>query len=204
MIKKLLIILSLIFLSLSPSVQAADLTVSPNSDFSNPTTNFSAGQTIYVKISADSDGSKKHEVHLKDNQSNTINTYNMESAGGNQFRGSLSAPQNSGYYSLEARIESEGSVTSSTKTIKVGETNNSNSNVKVHVNVNTSGQNILGNSKTSSPSPIPSPTSDASPTPDQEESTEPSPSPDESQPIQKSFFEKVFSFFDRLFVNIFR
>lgn len=204
---KTLLATSLMFLTVAAQAQAASsLVISKNSDFSSPTTNFEANQTIYVKVSANSDGSKKHDLNLRDNQYNLIQTYNLEGQGGNQFKGSLPAPQNSGYYTLEARIEAEGSVTSSTRTIKVGETNNANSSVKVNVNVSTGDQSVLGNK--SSPSPIPS-----NPSPTSEESALPTPSPtpdantlpgsDIDFSENEGIFKSIIDFFKNLFGGIF-
>lgn len=213
MFKKLLAISSIVFLSAAPTALASDLIISKNSDFSNPSTNFSTGQTIYIKVSANSDGANKHELSLRDNEYNLISTYNLDSLGSNQFKGSLPTPQNSGYYSLEARIESAGSVTSSTKTINVGDSNNTNSNVKVHVNVSASGQSTQNRSSQNSPSPKSSPSPKISPEPNDDElpspstitSPAPSSSPDaEKEVTQKDFFEKIFSFFDKFLAAILR
>ena len=130
----------------------------------------------------------------------------MQNQGNNQFLGSLTAPQDSGLYSLEARIESESSVTSSVRTIKVGESTNS--NVKVNVNVSANGQNVLGNTS-NSPSPkSPSPDASPGPTDGQSESPQPetSPSPVENTDNNQKtlgLFAKVFSFFERIFAGIF-
>ena len=206
---KLLLGLCLIFLPVTASaVFASELTISKTADFSNPTTSFSSGETVYVRISANSDGSKKHDLNLRDNNYNLISTYNLEklheqseynlqNQGNNQFLGSLTAPQDSGLYSLEARIESESSVTSSVRTIKVG--SSTNSNVKVQVKVNTS----------NSPSPkSPSPDASPGPTDGQSESPQPetSPSPVENTDNNQKtlgLFAKVFSFFERIFAGIF-
>ncbi len=157
--KKVLISLLPVFfaLFLTPtSVASSNLEVSANSDFSNQTLNFNAGQTVYVRLSAQSSGAKTHTLNLRDNQYNLLNSYDL-SISGNQFTASFSAPSNEGYYSLEAKVESEGSLTTAVKTIKIGSPQNANVNVSIRSNV--PGQKVLG---TDSSSASTEPTSKAS------------------------------------------
>ena len=119
-------------------VQAGDsnLEVASDSNFSSQTINFSAGQTIYVRVTANNEGTDKHQLNLRDNQYNLISSYNL-SKEGSQFTASLAAPSSDGYFSLEAQIVSAGSNNTSVKTIKIGDPQNA--NVKVSVNENSSG-----------------------------------------------------------------
>ena len=110
--------------------------VASDSNFSSQTTNFSARQTIYVRVAANNEGTDKHQLNLRDNQYNLISSYNLNREG-SEFTASLAAPSSEGYYSLEAQITSSGSNNTSVKTIKVG--NPQNANVKVSVKENTSG-----------------------------------------------------------------
>ena len=114
------------------SVQAGDtsLEVASDSNFSSQTTNFSAGQTIYVRVNANNEGTDKHQLNLRDNQYNLIQSYNLNKEG-SKFTASLSAPSSPGYYSLEAQITSAGANSTSVKTIKIGEAGNA--SVKVDV-----------------------------------------------------------------------
>src|SRR3990170_5175966 len=119
-------------------VQAGDsnLEVASDSNFSSQTINFSAGQTIYVRVTANNEGTDKHQLNLRDNQYNLISTYNLNKEG-SRFTASLAAPSSDGYFSLEAQIVSAGSNNTSVKTIKIGDPQNA--NVKVSVNENSSG-----------------------------------------------------------------
>lgn len=137
------------FLSLAPKAYAdSNLEVATDSNFSSQTTNFSAGQTIYVRLSSESTGDKKKVLNIRDNQYNFIQSHSLNKTG-DKFSTSFSAPQNEGYYSLEAQVESDGNNTTSVKTIKVGIPQNA--NVKVSIKNNASGQSVT--TKTPSPSP---------------------------------------------------
>lgn len=197
----LLTLVSLLLFSASgyPNrVQAgSDLHISANSDYSILNTEFSPGETVYVKVTANSEGKTKKELNLRDNQYQLISTHGLNYLGNNTFQGSLTAPANSGTYSLETRIESEGSVSTSVKTIKVG---SASSKVNVKVNVQSNGQNVLGNSQT--PTPNPSPT--ASPSTTSSPSIQPQHSPDsEIKAENENIFERISSFFKKLFEKFF-
>src|SRR3990167_11159413 len=101
-----LFLISVFILGPSASVQAGDngLEVASDSNFSSQTTNFSAGQTIYVRVTANNEGTDKHQLNLRDNQYNLISSYNLNREG-SEFTASLAAPSSEGYYSLEAQIE---------------------------------------------------------------------------------------------------
>lgn len=176
------------------------LIIATDAGFANQTDNFTAGQTIWVKASANSDGSQKRQLNLRDNNYNLLESFTFEYIGGNQFKKSIGAPQNQGYYSLEARIESPGSVTAQVKTIKVGKT--SNASINVDVDVSSNGQQVLG-SKPKSPTPTATPTT---PTRTPSSSPEPSPTlPGASIDVgdNKSFLDHISEFFKKLFESIF-
>ena len=120
------------------SIQAGDtsLEVAQDSNFASQTINFSAGQTIYVRVNANNEGTDKHQLNLRNNQYNLIQSYNLNKEGF-KYTASLPAPSSEGYYSLEAQIVSAGSNNTSVKTIKVGQPQNA--NVKVSVNESSSG-----------------------------------------------------------------
>ena len=203
MLKYLLMFIALPFLIL-PSVVAdnSDLIISKNPNFSKETEEFTAGETIHVKVTANSSGTKKHDLNLRDNQYNLLETYSLEYLGDNTFRGQLPSPQSSGYYSLEARVESEDSVSTSVKTIKVGEPTST--SVNVNVSSKTGGQRVLGQTNpTPSPSPIisPGPSDETSPTPPTET---PPQSTDGQVDISKSFFDKIRDFFEKIFRSIWK
>ena len=129
---------SVVALALSAKVQADDngLEVAQDSNFSSQTINFSTGQTIYVRVTANNEGTDKRQLNLRDNQYNLIKSYTL-AKDGSKFTVSLPVPSSEGYYSLEAQITSSGSNNTSVKTIKVGKPQNA--NVKVSVNESTSG-----------------------------------------------------------------
>lgn len=184
------------------NVQAEDddLQIAKDANFSNIDDQFSPSQTIYVKAKADSDGSKKKQLNLRDNNYNLITSYTLDYVGSNEFKKTITAPQSSGYYSLEARIESEGSVSTLVKTIEVG--NSSSSSINIDVSSRSGGQTISGRSTSptsspaviSSPSPSPSPSQSTEPTPQAEQSEEPEKDKGIFAQI-KDFFEKLFSIF---------
>src|SRR3989338_3234871 len=164
-----LFLTSVFVFGLSASIHAGDngLEVASDSNFSSQTTNFSAGQTVYVRVTAANEGTDKRQLNLRDNQYNLIKSYTL-SKDGSKFSASLPAPSSEGYYSLEARIESAGSVNTSVKTVKVGKPQNA--NVKVSVNESSSGvsqsteEEVLGtNDEDQDQTPVLSPSPESSP-----------------------------------------
>ena len=164
-----LFLTSVFVFGLSASIHAGDngLEVASDSSFSSQTTNFSAGQTIYVRTTANNEGTDKRQLNLRDNQYSLIKSYNLNKEG-SKFSASLPAPSSEGYYSLEARIESAGSVSTSVKTIKVGSPQNA--KVKVSVNESSSGvsksteEEVLGtDDEDQDQSPALSPSPESSP-----------------------------------------
>lgn len=150
------------------SSSALEITKDPS--FTNKTNEFSAGQTVYVRVTSEVSGSTKRELNLRDNSYNLVTTYGLSSIGGNQYTASFSAPNNAGIYSLEARLESDGSVVNLVQTIEVeGNSTNSSVSVKIDNKVNTgtqedegSGEEVLMEiSEEASPSVEASPSSQA-------------------------------------------
>lgn len=144
LMKLLLPIFALIIFTIFPSnILAASLEVSKTADFSQITTDFNAGQTIYVRVVTDNNGDDKRALNLRDNNYNLLQSFTF-SKSADTYTTNIQAPQNGGYYSLEARIESESSSAISVKTIKIGTPTLA--NVKVNVNSQKSGQssNVLG------------------------------------------------------------
>src|SRR4030042_3101037 len=118
----------------------SNLEVAADSNFSNQTTNFSAGQQIYVRINTDSSGEQKHQLNLRDNSYSLIKFYNLNK-NGNLYSTNFNAPQGVGYYSLEAEIVSAGRNVTNVKTIKDGSPNNANVSVRINNETSTSGNN---------------------------------------------------------------
>ncbi len=128
---------------------ASNLEVSNNADFSAQTLHFNGGDNIFVRLQSLSVGNLKSQLNLRDSDYNLVNTFKLQREG-SYYSVILPAPYTSGYYSLEAQVESEGASTTSVKTIKVG--NPTSANVSVHVNSSTRGQstNVLGEKQTDS------------------------------------------------------
>lgn len=179
--------ISLFVLVFFAGVHAGDnsLEVASDSTFSTQTTNFSAGQTIYVRVTANNEGTDKHQLNLRDNQYNLISSYNLNKEG-SKFTASLTAPSSEGYYSLEAQIVSAGSNNTSVKTIKVGKPQNA--NVKVSVNESSSGTSQSTEGKVEE-SKDEDQIGEASPTPESSPVVE----VNEQEPKEESFWTPVFN-----------
>jgi|SRR3989344_815627 len=141
--KHFLPVLISLFLLPSMVLASSPLLVSQSSDFSSDVRDFSAGQTIYVKIETDNSGDNQKVLNLRDNSYNLLKTYPLNKSG-SVYTVSFGAPSGDGYYSLEAKIESSGQNTTSVKTVKVGSVNAA--SVKVNVNSKTEGQSRAGGS----------------------------------------------------------
>ncbi len=173
---------SLLFISstlfLPKSTLASSLQTFSDSSYSSQTQNFDPGQTVWVRVSSSSNGSKSHALNLRDNNYGLVTSYNLSNSG-DHFITNFSAPQNSGIYSLEARIEDDGDNQTFVQTIKVGSTGNGNSSVSVHIENSVNGQTTYSktethsssksvNSNTPNPTPQESPTPEISPSPVEE------------------------------------
>ncbi|OGD96491.1 hypothetical protein A3B52_02605 [Candidatus Curtissbacteria bacterium RIFCSPLOWO2_01_FULL_41_28] len=176
---------------------STNMEIAADAGFTNQTLQFSAGQTIYVRVTANNSGDTKSVLNLRDNLYNLLATYGFSKTGSNpyQFTVNFPAPGASGNYSLEANIESNGSVVNYVRTIEVEGSNsdqsaNSQVNVKVENKVNTGNQ--------------------TSPTPGVEGVYTPGVSPDnvlgeqasqsqETQGFFASLWAKIASFFSGLF-----
>lgn len=128
--------------------------IAADSSFTNKTLKFNSGQTVYVRVASDVSGQTKRVLNLRDNTYNLIKTYALRLISSNPyvFTTSLPAPHVAGNYSLEAIVESKGSVVNLVKTIEVGGNGGNNSSVSVNINnqVNTGPS---ANSSTSEESP---------------------------------------------------
>jgi len=117
---------------------SSNMEISNRADFSSENLDFNGGDVIFVRVLSSSVGRLKSQLNLRDNRYNLVNTFNLEREGG-YYSTALPAPYNAGYYSLEAKIESEGSNSTSVKTIKVG--NVAGASVKVNVESKVAGTN---------------------------------------------------------------
>lgn len=173
----------------SPVFAGSNLETATDASFATSTQDFSPGQTIYVRISADNSGETSHQLNLRDNQYNNLESFTLNKLSGNQFSINFSAPQNEGYYSLESQVESQGSISTSVKTIKVGSPQNA--SVKVNIQNKVQGQSVTDQFNTNNQKP-PSPPANSSPLPTNfSEEPEIFDNPDftfEDKPHQKSNF----------------
>lgn len=167
--------------------------IAQDSSFANKTLKFNSGQTIYVKVTSDVSGQTKRVLNLRDNTYNLIKTYALRLISSNPyvFTTSLPAPHVAGNYSLEAIVESKGSVVNLVKTIEVGGNGGNNSSVSVNINnqVNTgppagSGLTNENNQPSNSPEAV-----------QQDQSSQ----PEETQGFFASLWSKVVEFFKGIF-----
>src|SRR3989338_692653 len=87
MIPALVIFLSLNFSNLIPDINidkiinsatsGSSMEIASDASFANQTLEFNAGQTIYVRVTTENDGSDKHVLNLRDNNYSLITTYSM-------------------------------------------------------------------------------------------------------------------------------
>jgi len=121
----------------------SNLEISTTSSFSALSTNFSGGQTIFVRLASGLPSLSESKLNVRDNEYNLVNSFDFEKDG-SYFSAVVAAPYNQGYYSLEAIVKNNDSNTTSVKTIKVG--NPTNANVRVNVKSSESGSEVLGES----------------------------------------------------------
>ncbi len=121
----------------------SNLEISTTSSFSALSTNFSGGQTIFVRLASDLPGMSEGKLNVRDNEYNLVNSFDFEKDG-SYFSAVVAVPYDQGYYSLEAIVKNNDSNTTSVKTIKVG--NPTNANVRVNVHSSASGSEVLGES----------------------------------------------------------
>lgn len=129
-----------IFLLAPTSIFAASLEVSNNPSFGVAIKDFSVGETIYIRMNSDDSGDKQKVVNVRKNDYSLLKSYPLNK-NGNMFSASFPVPGASGYYSLEARVESSDSSSVSVVTIRVGDVQGV--NIKVNVNNNTSSNVVI-------------------------------------------------------------
>lgn len=86
--------------------------------YSQPTHNFSPGQRVYIKVEAFG-GEKGKTLRLLDSSKNEIQRLTLNQSG-NVFTTSFTAPETSGIYYIDIKIEGEGSSFASQENINVG------------------------------------------------------------------------------------
>jgi len=204
MISAVIIFLSMNFSNLIPDIDipkiiddatsGSAMEIAADSAFTNKTLKFNAGQTIYVRVTAENDGSDKHVLNLRDNNYSLITTYSMTKSD-SEFLVNFTAPSSAGIYSLEANITSSGSVANFVKTIEVGEGGAASSQVNVKINnqVNTGNQVLSENDQVTS-SPLPS----ALEKPDSQSYSEPG-----SEGFHQGFFASIWARITEFFGGFF-
>lgn len=78
---KVFLILVLFVLTTWPTFADSQMGIFSDSNFTTPTTEFSAGQTVYIKIDSDDPGENERVVKLKDNQYRDISTFQLSREG---------------------------------------------------------------------------------------------------------------------------
>jgi hypothetical protein len=159
-------------------------------------------------VESENPGDTKRELKLRDNQYREISTFGFsrESSSPYIYKVSLSAPSSAGYYSLEAAIESGGSVDKLVQTIQVGESSSAQIRTNIRTQVNT-GSKVSG---TVTPTPQPKkPEVLATPSARFEATSTPTPLPNLSSPpaggpSPKPFVFRFFGAIGSFFVTIFK
>jgi hypothetical protein len=104
------------------------ITTYSDNNYQTKTTNFSPGQTIYLQVKTNIDGTTKKSVDLLDSNKNKISSYELNKSSNNPFiyTQSFPAPNTSGIYYLDMEIRSgESSVYKGEQNINIGNTNGS-------------------------------------------------------------------------------
>lgn len=149
------ILLAFIVLIVLPKLVLAktdSIIVAKDPNFSNVTRNFSPSDTIYIKVTSNSSGSKQATLTLMTGESKTLQTYQLNKVSENPFTYtvSLTVPRESGVYLLSARVEDNESSFAGVVSITVGQ--GGNVSTKIESNISTGGNTTNSNSQTS-PSP---------------------------------------------------
>jgi len=138
-------LLFLIFFTNLVQADSSKMEIFKDANYSSSSSNFSVGDQIYVKVESENPGDTKKELKLRDNTYKEISTFNFSREGfaPYTYKVSFSAPSSVGYYSLEATIESAGSVDKLVQTIQVGESSNAQIKTNIRTQVNT-GSKVSG------------------------------------------------------------
>lgn len=104
--------------SLRPLAETAAPIIFSDPAYSQPNHNFSAGETIYVKVVA-GNGEKQKVLRLLNDGKQEITRYIFNQSG-NVYTINFSAPEKEGIYYIDVRIEGEGSSFASQQNINIG------------------------------------------------------------------------------------
>jgi hypothetical protein len=129
------------------SVFAKEVEISSNSSYSPTTQDFSAGQTIYIRVKFDTDYQNVN-LKLDDNNSKTLKTIAMTGVATNTYVGSITAPSDQNYYLIRIEASSgEGKKSTTVRTIKIGEPQSASLNVNIENKAN--GEEVKSNEESS-------------------------------------------------------
>jgi hypothetical protein len=129
--------------------------IASDSSFSTLTTNFSPGQTIYVRVTNQNTNQPEiHVLNLHDSSYKILQSFDL-AQNGNVYSAGFQAPNGDGTYSVEAKLVANGSANDFVKTIQIG-SGSSGSNVSIHQQSD-NGTSSPGPSLSSTPSPTDTP-----------------------------------------------
>lgn len=188
-----MLMFGLLFFAAALTSSSVSMTVAKDSSFSIASREFLPSETVFVRVESKNPGLDKREITLRDNQYQVLQTFIPQRSGFGPYSYTMNfpAPQNSGFYSIESRIENDGSQDVDVQTIKVGKVTNA--NVKVTTKVQSSSQKQEVKGEQTKPQPTPTPTIEPEATPQPTPTTSPD---SESDPFGfiKDFFETLLKF----------
>ena len=120
--KKILFALLLLPINVIPkNVLPKTQIIFSDSNYSQPTHDFSAGQTVYVKIETSGCGCSQKTLRVLDNSKNEVSLYQLNRSGEGPyvFTASFSAPNTEGIYYVDIKIEGSGSSYANQQNINV-------------------------------------------------------------------------------------
>lgn len=180
-----------LFFATALASTSAGMTIAKDFSSSNPSREFSPSETVFVRVESRNPGLDKREITLRDNKYVVIQTFVPQRSGFGpySYTTNFPAPQNTGFYSIESRIESASSSDVDVQTIKIGKVTNANVKVETKVQSSSKKEEVKGQQSTPSPTPpsTTEPTSPPSPTSSPEVETDPF-------GFIKKFFESIVKF----------
>jgi len=183
------------------TVTAREPIIFSDSNFSQPERDFSAGQSIYIKIIHSGSGSKEKKARLLDWQKSQVLIAELARQG-ETFTAVLTAPNAQGVYYLDIKIDDGSSVYASQQNINVGgvkgESVSSSAESKVVVN---SGEKVMVTEKTQITPTIASASIALEPTVLPESEVTPI---EKVQAKTDYFLERITFFFKKIFKNLTR
>lgn len=170
------------------------MTITKDSSYSQLSREFSPGETVFVRVESKNPGLDRREITLRDNQYGVIQAFIPQRSGFGpySYTTNFPAPQDSGFYSIESRIENDGSSDVDVQTIKVGKVTNAQVKVETKVQSSSKKEEVKGQQSTSTPTP-----------PSTSEPTPPQPSPTSSPDVESDPFGFIKNLFESLLKFLF-